>query len=61
MVTKDADFPNLLIRRGPPPQVIWLTIGDASAARLRAVLEARLPEVLSLLDAGEPLVEIKGD
>lgn len=58
VITKDADFPALLARHGPPPQIIWITCGNTSNARLKHILAATLPEALSLLASGEPLVEI---
>ena len=30
VLTKDSDFVQLLERRGPPPQVVWLTCGNTS-------------------------------
>jgi len=58
IMTKDSDFPRLLERMGPPPQVLWITCGNTSNARLRQVLRAALPTALKLLEQGEPLVEI---
>jgi predicted nuclease of predicted toxin-antitoxin system len=58
VLTKDADFPRLLDRFGPPPQVLWLTSGNTSNERLQQVLLPVLPAALELLAAGEPLVEI---
>jgi predicted nuclease of predicted toxin-antitoxin system len=60
-LTKDSDFVDLVNRLGSPPQVIWLTCGNTSNARLRDILRATLPEALALLRAGEALVEIVGD
>ena len=59
LVTKDADFEELLRKYGPPPQIIWLTCGNTSEARLKEVFEDRLEETLALLAGGEPLVEIQ--
>jgi len=56
--TKDDDFIILLDRYGPPPQIVWLTGGNTSAARLHLVMELHLASALALLDAGESLVEI---
>ena len=39
VMTKDRDFLNLLDAQGPPPRVIWITMGNTSNARMRAVLE----------------------
>ncbi|MGJ3230655.1 MAG: DUF5615 family PIN-like protein [Oceanicaulis sp.] len=58
VVTKDADFLRLLAANGPPPSVLWLTMGNTSAANLRAVFEARLDDAIALLASGEALVEI---
>ena len=58
VVTKDSDFVQLLDRYGAPPQVLWLTCGNTSNARLRTLLAAAWPRVSALLAAGEPLIEI---
>lgn len=60
-MTKDSDFADLVNRLGSPPQIIWLTCGNTSNARLREILSATLPEALELLRSGEALVEISGD
>lgn len=60
-MTKDRDFVDLVERLGSPPQIIWLTCGNTSNARLQGILSATLPEALELLRAGEALVEISGD
>jgi predicted nuclease of predicted toxin-antitoxin system len=43
---------------GAPPQVIWLTRGNTSNARLREILSVSLEKALNLIEAGETLVEI---
>lgn len=58
VMTKDADFLRLLDHHGPPPQILWITCGNTSNARLQEILTATLPEALALLAAGEHLVEI---
>jgi predicted nuclease of predicted toxin-antitoxin system len=35
VVTKDADFAELVWRLGKPPQVVWLTCGNTSNERLK--------------------------
>jgi predicted nuclease of predicted toxin-antitoxin system len=59
-VTKDRDFAELVERLGTPPGVVLLSCGNTSTAYLRDVLGARLGEALTLIRAGEPLVEIGG-
>ena len=58
VMTKDRDFLNLLDAQGPPPRVIWITMGNTSNARMRAVLESVFPEALASLRQGEAMVEI---
>lgn len=58
VVSKDSDFVALLQKRGPPPQIVWLSCGNTSNARLQMVLKQRWPQVCAYLQAGEPLVEI---
>lgn len=58
LLTKDADFVEMVERLGPPPQVIWLTCGNTSNAALRGILKQELPKALELLGKGERLVEI---
>jgi predicted nuclease of predicted toxin-antitoxin system len=58
IMTKDSDFVRILDEQGPPPQVIWVTCGNTSNARLKRVLTTTLPKALDLLQAGERLVEI---
>jgi predicted nuclease of predicted toxin-antitoxin system len=60
MLTKDADFPEMVERFGPPPQVIWLTCGNTSNSALRVLLANALPRALELLAGVESLVEISG-
>lgn len=59
VMTKDIDFVRLLMELGPPPQVIWLTCGNTSNARLKQVLASALPGAMSLLNSGQPVVEIR--
>jgi predicted nuclease of predicted toxin-antitoxin system len=58
VLTKDADFAEMVERLGPPPQVLWLTCGNTSEESLRILLRDALPKALELLAKGEQLVEI---
>ena len=58
VMTKDSDFVLLLDKLGAPPQVIWVTCGNTSNARLKEILMNTLPKALELLNFGEKLVEI---
>ena len=59
VMTKDRDFINLLEQNGPPPQVIWLRIGNSSNQGLQETLATTLAPALDLLRNGEPWVEIR--
>ncbi len=61
VMTKDSNFVDLVDRLGSPPQIIWLTCGNTSNAKLREILSKTLPRALELFAAGETLVEISGD
>ena len=58
VITKVRDFVQLLDRAGPPPQVVWITCGNTSNARMREILHQTFANAHSLLRAGEPIVEI---
>lgn len=58
VMTKDADFAEMVRRLGAPPQVLWLRCGNTSNAALRELLSRELPAALARLAAGEPLVEL---
>ena len=59
VMTTDQDFVRLLRQHGPPPRVLWVTLGNTSNDRLRMVLETTLRGALALLEAGDSLVEIR--
>jgi predicted nuclease of predicted toxin-antitoxin system len=58
VLTKDRDFVALLEQLGPPPQVLWVTIGNTSNSHLRDVLSRKFTLTQELLRQGESLVEI---
>ena len=58
IVTKDSDFVDLVTRLGTPPQILWVTCGNVTNRYLREMFTNTFPEALSLLQAGEPIVEI---
>lgn len=58
VMTKDVDFVELLEQHGPPPQVVLVTCGNTSNARLRRLVQAAWPTMVAMLDRGEVLVEL---
>ncbi len=57
-MSKDSDFLKLVDQFGTPPQIIWITCGNASNNRMREVLEKSLEKAVELIRSGEPVVEI---
>jgi predicted nuclease of predicted toxin-antitoxin system len=55
--TKDEDFVRLVGERAPT-QIVLVTCGNTSNARLRQIVAAAWPAVLPMLERGEPLVEL---
>ena len=60
VVTKDRDFVDLLLRLGPPPQIIWLTCGNTSETRLQEIFRTHFAAARKLIETGDSLVEIAG-
>lgn len=60
IMSKDADFVKLLEKHGPPPQIIWITIGNTSNAHMREILTKHFSAIIDLLKNNEPLIEIQG-
>lgn len=58
VMTKDADFPEMVGRLGAPPQVLWLRCGNTSNAALKALLSTELLAALARIAAGDPVVEV---
>jgi len=54
-MTKDRDCLHLLFKQGPPPQVIWLRMGNSSNQALQAVL-LQICELAHVLVIGHPVV-----
>jgi predicted nuclease of predicted toxin-antitoxin system len=58
LVTKDADFVELVTREGPPPQVVWVTSGNITNAGLRRLVSVAWPRTIGQLLAGDAVVEL---
>jgi predicted nuclease of predicted toxin-antitoxin system len=58
LVSKDQDFVELVRRLGTPPHLIWVTCGNVSNVRMQQVMAAALPRAITLIEAGDAVVEI---
>ena len=62
IVTRDADFEELSLVWGSPPQVVWLkTRNPNRAAMLKILLDSRAAIESALVEAGQACIEIIGD
>ena len=46
VISKDADFVNLLTQHKSPPRIIWLTCGNTSNERLKEIFTQHLQTAL---------------
>lgn len=58
LLSKDSDFLQLLDQWGPPPQVVFLRLGNSTNAFLRRYFTSKWSEVKAFLDQGVALVEV---
>ena len=58
LISKDSDFVDLVQQHGPPPQLVWLTCGNVTNARLKIVFTRAWPKVAAILATGVAIVEL---
>ena len=58
LISKDVDFVELVDRLGPPPQLLWLTCGNASNERLKELFGRVFQKAREMIENGIPIVEI---
>jgi predicted nuclease of predicted toxin-antitoxin system len=56
IVTKDADFFDLLAMRGSPPRVVWVRTGNLRRIDLERLMEARWSDIRTMLDSADLVV-----
>jgi predicted nuclease of predicted toxin-antitoxin system len=59
ILTKDRDLVDLVVRHGPPPQIMWITCGNTTNQALLASFRRQFWYCQELIRSGEPLVEIR--
>ncbi len=60
LVSKDADFVDLIAQRGPPPSLVWLRVGNCTTRLVEQLLRARLLHIVHAFEtAGVPIVQIE--
>ena len=58
LISKDSDFVELVLGRGSPPKLIWITCGNVSNANLQILCKSKLREAIKLLEGGDDIVEL---
>jgi predicted nuclease of predicted toxin-antitoxin system len=59
LITKDEDFVAIRRRAEDGVPVVWVRIRNCSRQALLAWFIPRLPEIVALIGAGEPLIELR--
>ncbi len=60
LVSKDADFVDLVAQRGPPPALVWLRVGNCTTQLVEQLLRVRLVHIVHAIEtAGGPIVQIE--
>lgn len=59
LVTKDEDFAHRFRQGGGTPVVLWLRIGNSSRRALLQWFEPLLPQIETMIQQGERLVEVR--
>jgi predicted nuclease of predicted toxin-antitoxin system len=59
MITKDEDFAQRSLFRSESPVIIWLRLGNATNPQLLNWLMRQWPAVLTRLEAGDRLIEVR--
>ena len=59
IVTKDEDFANMAALGGDAPTVVWIRVGNTRRAVLLAWFEPLIEQVISLVEAGDRLIELR--
>jgi len=58
VLTKDRDLVDLATQLGSPPQILWVTCGNTSNEKLKAIFSQAWPSAATLLGTGEAIIEI---
>jgi predicted nuclease of predicted toxin-antitoxin system len=60
LVSKYADFGEMSLLHGFPPNVVWIRRGNCSTDAVEALLRSRADQIIALLnDAGRGILELR--
>lgn len=60
IVSKDEDFQDLAIRLGPPPQLVWVRLGNCRKPVLFETFDRWMTHIVAALEQGEAIIELRG-
>lgn len=59
LVTKDEDFPDMLLLSGRSPAIVWVRVGNTRRRALLEWFEPLIDRIVELVDAGNRLIELR--
>lgn len=59
LITKDEDFPNMLVLGGAAPALVWVRVGNTRRRALIEWFEPLIDRIVELIEAGNGLVELR--
>jgi predicted nuclease of predicted toxin-antitoxin system len=59
LITKDEDFPDLVLLGGPSPIVVWVRVGNTTRRALLEWFDPLIQGVVEMINAGNRLIEIR--
>jgi len=59
LVTKDEDFPAMMLLDGRSPVVVWVRVGNTRRRALLQWFEPLISRIIELVTAGNQLIELR--
>ncbi len=59
LVTKDEDFPSMLVLGSDAPAIVWIRVGNTRRAALIEWFEPLIDSLVELIESGNGLVELR--
>jgi predicted nuclease of predicted toxin-antitoxin system len=60
IITKDTDFYDKMVLKGPPPKVIWIRIGNTRRKKLEQIIKRLWKQITTAIDKFD-LIEVYED
>ena len=59
LVTKDEDFPAMMLITRPAPPVVWIRVGNTRRRALLEWFDPMIDQIVTLIDSGQQLIELR--